>query len=246
MAQQHKVRLSDGIELGPVDLNTLRSWFEGGTVKKDSLVQPTGTKKWVRLMDAVQIGGWQMPDPAAQRSKKGGAAAKSGAAPSASPSRERAVPPPRWRTRLTTVLLLSGAAGAGFFAVFPERWLASLHLTPWREIALGLLAMGLVLASGWDPVRTLVRVLTFLLTGALFPLAAILWFQGVPEDGLLVLASALLLGSALFVLLTGARLSALAAAACVLLVLAGAAGIGYFGSLRQHPPGGALGATATR
>jgi hypothetical protein len=144
------------------------------------------------------------------------------------------------------VLLLSGAAGAGFFALFPERWLASLHLTPWREIALGLLAMGLGLVRGWDLARKLVRVLTLLLTSALFPLAGILWFEGVPEDGLLVLASALLLGSALFVLLTGARLSALAAAACVLLLLTGAAGIGYFGSLREHPPGGALGAAATR
>jgi len=246
MAQQHKVRLSDGIELGPVDLNTLRSWFEGGTIKKDSLVQRTGTKNWVRLMDAVQIGGWLMPDPAAQRGKKGGAAAKSGAPRSPSTPPERAVRPPRWRIGLAAVLLFAGAVGAGFFALFPERWLASLHLAPWREIALGLFAMGLLLVRDWDPARKLVRALTFLLTVALLQLAAILWFEGVPEDGLLVLASALLLGSALFVLLTGARLSALTAAACVLLVLTGAAGIGYFGSLRQHPPGRALGAAATR
>src|SRR5262245_65960924 len=115
MAQQHKVRLSDGIELGPVDVDTLRSWYEGGTIKKDSMVQPAGTKKWVRLMDAVQIGGWHMPEKAAPKPKKsGGASAKPGAAPSAGVPRERAVPPPRWRTVLAAVLLLAGAAGPGF------------------------------------------------------------------------------------------------------------------------------------
>jgi hypothetical protein len=139
-----------------------------------------------------------------------------------------------------------GAAGAGFFALFPERWLASLRLAPWREIALGFLAMGLALMRGWELARKLVRTLMFLLTASLFPLAGILWVEGVRGDGLLVLASALLLGAALFALLSGARLSALAATACVLLVLAGGAGIAYFGSLRQHPAGGALGAAATR
>jgi hypothetical protein len=251
MAQQHKVRLSDGIELGPVDLDTLRSWFEGGTIKKDSMVQPAGTKKWVRLMDAVQIGGWRMPDPVAAKSKKSGSSKPGSAESAAAPSARRAGPPPRWRTVLAALLLLSGAAGAGFFALFPERWLASLHLTPWREIGLGLFAMGLALVREWEPARKLVRVLTFLLTVALFPLAGIVWVEGVRGDGLLVLASALLLGAALFALLTGARLSALAATACLLLALAGGAGIAYFGSLRHHPagdhPGGAaLGAAAVR
>ncbi len=244
MAQQHKVRLSDGIELGPVDLDTLRSWFEGGTIKKDSMVQPVGTKKWVRLMDAVQIGGWQMPDPALAKSKKSGAASKAGSA--AASNERRAGPPPRWRTVLAAALMLSSAAGSGYFALFPERWLTSLHLTPWREIGLGFLALGLALMRDWDPARKLVRVLMFLATVALFPLAGIVWVEGVRGDGLLVLASALLLGSALFALLSGARLSTLAATACLLLALAGGAGIAYFGSLRQHPAGAAPGAAAVR
>jgi hypothetical protein len=238
MAQQHKVRLSDGIELGPVDLDTLRSWFEGGTIKKDSMVQPLGSKKWVRLMDAVTIDRWQMPDRGAPKAKKSGGSAKPGSAPTAAQHERRAGPPPRWRTVLAAALLLFAAAGAGFFAFFPERWLASLRLAPWREIALTFLAMGLALMRGWELARKLVRALTFLLTAALFPLAGILWVEGVRGDGLLVLASALVLGAALFALLSGARLSALAATACVLLVLAGGAGVGYFGSLRQRSLGG--------
>jgi hypothetical protein len=246
MAQQHKVRLSDGIELGPVDVTTLRSWFEGGTIQKHSMVQPVGSKKWVRLMDAVKIDGWQMPERGGHKGKKSsGSANQDSASTAAAPHERPAGAPPRWRTVLAAVFMLCGAGGAGFFALFPERWLASLHLAPWREIALGFLAMGLALARGWEPARKLVRVLVFLLTVALFPLAGIVWVEGVRGEGLLVLASALLLGAGLFALLSGSRLSALAAAACVLLVLAGGAGIGYFGSLRQQP-GAALGPAAAR
>src|SRR5262245_23953719 len=133
MAQLHKVRLSDGIELGPVDVATLRSWFEGGTIQKHSMVQPVGSKKWVRLMDVVKIDGWQMPGPASQKAKKASAAKSPAGAPAAG---ERGGAPPRWRTVLAAVFMLCGAAGAGFFALFPERWLSTLHLAPWREIAL--------------------------------------------------------------------------------------------------------------
>ena len=233
MAKQHKVRLPDGIEIGPVDLDTLRSWYEGGTIKKDSMVLPVGSKQWIRLMDAVQIDHWQMPSPVPHRG------ARTAAAPTH--RQEDAPPPQRWRTVLAGALLLLAAGGAGYLAWFPERWLASLRLAPWREIALGLLAMGLALVRGWELTRKLVRVLMFLLSFGLFPLAGILWVEGVGGEGLLVLAFAWVLGSGFFALLSGARLSAAASAACVLLVLAGAAGIGYFGVQRGIPPAAASG-----
>lgn len=228
MAKQHKVRLPDGIEIGPVDLDTLRSWYEGGTIKKDSMVQPVGGKQWVRLMDAVQIDRWQMPSPAQHRGARATA-----------PEQRRevdATPPQRWRIFLAAALLLMAASGAGYLAFFPERWVASLRLAPWREIALGLLAMGLALVRGWELMRKLVRALMFLLSFGLFPLAGILWVEGVRGEGLGVLACAWLLGSGFFALLSRARMSAVASAACVLLVLAGAAGIGYFGVQREAPP----------
>lgn len=228
MAKQHKVRLPDGIEIGPVDLDTLRSWYEGGTIKKDSMVQPVGGKQWVRLMDAVQIDRWQMPSPAQHRGARATA-----------PEQRRevdATPPQRWRIFLAAALLLMAASGAGYLAFFPERWVASLRLAPWREIALGLLAMGLALVRGWELMRKLVRALMFLFSFGLFPLAGILWVEGVRGEGLVVLACAWLLGSGFFALLSRARMSAVASAACVLLVLAGAAGIGYFGVQREAPP----------
>src|SRR5262245_5993799 len=152
MAQLHKVRLSDGIELGPVDVATLRSWFEGGTIQKHSMVQPVGSKKWVQLMDVVQIDSWRMPERSGQKGKKSSGSAKEGsAAADGGPNAQRAGgPPPRWRTVLAAVLMLAASAGGGFFALFPERWLASLRLAPWREIALGFLAMGLALVREWD------------------------------------------------------------------------------------------------
>jgi hypothetical protein len=241
MAKQHKVRLSDGIELGPVDVDTLRSWYEAGTIKKDSMVLPVGSKQWVRLMDAVTIDSWQMPSPTPHKGAKTGG--KAGAPEKRKGAPVSQTPPQRWRTYLASALLLLAAVGAGYLSFFPERWLASLRLAPWREIALGLLALGLALVRGWEPARMLVRALMLLLTFALFPLAGILWVEGVRGPGLLVVGCALLLGSGFFALLSRSRQSALVAAACVLLVLAGAAGIGYFGVVQ---PQAASASSATR
>lgn len=233
MAKQHKVRLPDGIELGPVDLDTLRSWYEGGTIKKDSMVQPVGSKQWARLMDAVQIDRWQMPSHTPHRGARQAATAQR-------QEEEAAAPPQRWRTFLAAALLLLAAGGAGYLAFFPERWIASLRLAPWREIALGLLAMGLALVRGWELTRKLVRALVFLLTFGLFPLAGILWVEGVRGEGLVVMACAWVFGTGFFALLSRGRLTAVATVACVLLVLSGAFGIGYFGVQRDSVPATAV------
>jgi hypothetical protein len=233
--KQYKVKLSDGIELGPVDADTLKSWYEGGTIKKDSQVLAVGTKQWKRLMDAVSIDRWQMPEPAGH---KGGKGAKA----TGEKRKERPAfvePPQRWRTYLASGLFVLAAAGTGYLAFFPQLWLASLRLVYWPEIALVLLALGLSLARGWEPARMLVRTLVLLATFALFPLAGILWVEGVRGAGLLVLACAWLLGSGFFALLARARQTPLVTTACVLLILAGAGGIAYFGVLQQHAGAGA-------
>jgi hypothetical protein len=235
--KQYKVKLSDGIELGPVDADTLKSWYEGGTIKKDSQVLAVGTKQWKRLMDAVSIDRWQMPEPAGQKAGKKAAGAEK--------RKEHPVftePPQRWRTYLASGLFVLAAAGAGYLAFFPQLWLASLRLAYWPEIALVLLALGLSLARGWEPARMLVRTLVLLATFALFPLAGILWVEGVRGAGLLVLACAWLLGSGFFALLGRARQSGPMVAACVLVILAGAGGIAYFGVLQQHAAGAAAAA----
>ena len=235
--KQYKVKLSDGIELGPVDADTLKSWYEGGTIKKDSQVLAVGTKQWKRLMDAVAIDRWQMPEPAGHKAGKKAAGAEK--------RKEHPVftePPQRWRTYLASGLFVLAAAGAGYLAFFPQLWLASLRLAYWPEIALVLLALGLSLARGWEPARMLVRTLVLLATFALFPLAGILWVEGVRGAGLLVLACAWLLGSGFFALLGRARLSGAVVAACVLVILAGAGGIAYFGVLQQHAAGAAAAA----
>jgi len=235
--KQYKVKLSDGIEMGPVDVDMLRSWYEGGTIKKDSQVLAVGTKQWKRLMDAVSIDRWQMPEPAGQKAGKKAAGAEK--------RKEHPVfrePPQRWRTYLASGLFVLAAAGAGYLAFFPQLWLASLRLAYWPEIALVLLALGLSLARGWEPARMLVRTLVLLATFALFPLAGILWVEGVRGAGLLVLACAWLLGSGFFALLGRARQSGPMVAACVLVILAGAGGIAYFGVLQQHAAGAAAAA----
>jgi len=234
MAKQHKVRLPDGIEIGPVDLDTLRSWYEGGTLKKDSMVLPVGSKQWVRLMDAVQIDRWQMPSPVPHRGARSAATHGTPAA-----GGREAAPTQRWRIVLAAALLLSAACGSGYLAVFPERWLASLRVAPWREIALGFLAMGLALVRDWELTRKLVRALMVVLSFGLFPLAGIAWVEGVRGEGLVVLASAWVLGTGFFGLLSRGRLTAVASMACVLLVLSGAFGIGYFGVQRQPAPAAA-------
>jgi hypothetical protein len=235
--KQYKVKLSDGIEMGPVDVDMLRSWYEGGTIKKDSMVLVVGSRQWKRLMDAVAIDRWQMPEPGHKSGKKGKAGATQ------EKERPAYVPPAQpWRMYMASALFVLAAAGAGYLSLFPQLWIPSLRLAPLREIALVLLALGLALVRGWEPARMLVRTLVLLATFAVFPLAGILWVEGVRGSGLLVLACALLFGAGFFALLSRAYQSALVATACVLVILAGAGGVAYFGVQR----GAAGAAAATR
>ena len=81
-------------------------------------------------------------------------------------------------------------------------------MTPWRDIALGFLATGLLLVPAWWWARRLGQAVTLLAACALPPLAGILVVEGVRGRPLAAMACAALLCAALFALLTVAAAAA--------------------------------------
>jgi hypothetical protein len=230
MAGAFKVRLQDGSEVGPLDIQMMRSWYQQGLVDGNSQVLPSGKQKWVRLAQAVDLQDWS------------GGAAPIRAKPGMDDDPEgdlydgeEEAGPQAWRTYVGSALCFLAAAGAAYFAFFPDRWLPSLAVAPWKELALAHVALGLLLVRGWDNGRKLVRVLLFLMTFSLFPLAGFVLVQGGGQAALVVMASAWIMGSGLFFFLSGRDLHWRSAALCLLWVLAGAAGVGYFGFVPHAP-----------
>jgi hypothetical protein len=215
VAKGYKVKTRDGTQLGPLDDEMLRSWYEQGMIGDDSLILGPGIPRWTPLARAVDVSGWTPPAGARRRGDFDEEAEGGG--------------PQRWRTRLAGVLLVLAAAGAGFWALLPARFIRDLHDVPWWPIAAGLLVAGLLLLPGSELARKLVRVLALLAAIALFPLAGIVIAEGVRGRGLIVLAAAWLLLSGLFALLAGGALRVFALLLSVLAVLAGAVGVGYVG-----------------
>jgi hypothetical protein len=185
----YKVRLEDGMEVGPLDGEMIRSWYQQGMVNPETLLRPQGSKRWVRLADTFEVGDWGEPH---------------GASPEAAEELQAFEAEARqtWRTYFACALFFLLAVGAGYFSLFPSLWRMPPD-TPWREIALGFVVLGLLLVRGWEPMRRLVRVLVLLLTLALFPLAEVLIFRGVPWRSLVVLIPAVVMGFGLFFFLSG-------------------------------------------
>src|SRR6188474_1317071 len=103
-----KVRLEDGSEMGPLDMEMLRSWYQQGLVTRVSQVRRTNGKQWVPLADAVDISAW------------GPAGGTKGRKEEAEEEiEEYGVDPQRWRIFLASVLFFLVAAAAGYFAWFP-------------------------------------------------------------------------------------------------------------------------------
>ncbi len=219
----YKVRLDDGSEMGPLDPEMLRSWYQQGLINRDSKVRPAGGKSWSRLIDVVDISSW------------GAAGGTKGREAEAEDEYEElSDDPQRWRIFMASVFFFLVAAGAGYFALFPDRWLPALKEAPWREIALGHLALGLLLVSGSDSMRKVVRVLVFLLTFSLFAVAAPVLLQGFQWRALAILASAWVMGSGLFFFLAGRPLRGSSIAMCLFWILAGAAGVGALGYVPEN------------
>ncbi len=215
--RQYKVRLEDGSDIS-LDLQAVKDWYTQGLLKRDSPVLKPGAKQWLPLAQALDL-------PSAKRR----AAAEAAAADEVAEAESVAAEVPRWRSALAAVLLVVAAAGAGYFWWHPERWLAELDPTPWRDLALGLLAAALLLAPGWKWGRRIVRVLALPAALAAFPLAVVLVLKGVPfGPPYFVLGAAFLLLVGYFMLLSGSE-SWLTVVLSLLLILGGGYAVGRFG-----------------
>ena len=49
MASGYKVRLGDGSEIGPMDLEALKTWYTQGLIGRDSPVLKPGSQRWSTL-----------------------------------------------------------------------------------------------------------------------------------------------------------------------------------------------------
>ena len=223
----YKVRLEDGSEMGPLDPEMQ------GLINRESKVRLAGGKSWSRLIDVVDISSW---------GAAGGTKGRDADAEAEDEYEELSDDPQRWRIFMASLLFFLVAAGAGYFALYPDRWLPALKEAPWREIALGHLALGLLLVSGSDSMRKMVRVLVFLLTFSLFAVAAPVLLQGFVWRPLAILVSAWVMGSGLFFFLAGRPLRWSSIAMCLFWILAGAAGVGALGFV---PPDGSPAFAAT-
>jgi len=221
----YKIKMKDGTELGPLDDEMLRSWYEQGMIVKESPILGPGVPRWTPLAKVVDLSDWTPPSAGRRRGKPG----------EYEDEELEAAGPQRWRTRLAGVFVLATAVGAAFWALLPARWIRDVHDVPWVPIAGGLLVAGLLLIPAWEPARKIVRVLALVAAILLFPIAGILIAEGVRGKGLIVLGAAWLLLSGLFALLAGGAIALGQLLLAVLAVLAGAAGVGYFGFVPEDP-----------
>jgi hypothetical protein len=212
-----KVKLADGTEMGPLDIQMLRSWYQQGLVNRESRVRRSGAKTWQRLFEVVDIQSW------------GAAGGTKGRGEQPDEDDFGADDPQTWRTWVASAILFLVAGAAGYFTFFPARFLPALSAAPWREIALGFVALGLLLVSGRPALRKVARVLVFLLTFSLFAVAAPVIMQGFHWRPIAVLVSAWVMGSGLFFFLAGRALPWKSVALCLFWILAGAAGVGALG-----------------
>ena len=218
----YKVRIADGSEIGPMDQQAVRNWYAQGLLESDSPVLPPGAKNWVPLakaMDVVDL-----------RGRRG--------APAPTERAEREDPgffSYEWPLRIAGAIALLAAAAAAFFWWAPDRFTPALDMTPWRDIALGFLAVGLLLLPAWWWARRLGQLVTLLAACAVLPLAGILVVEGVRGRPLAAMACASLLCAALFALLTARPRPWWKPAVATLLALAAGAGVGYFGLVDANP-----------
>jgi uncharacterized protein DUF4339 len=237
-----KVRLADGSEVGPLDSTALREWYDQGLIDNDTPALAEGTRNWGPLSKVVDTSTWRQDltrRPAASRGRAAEPERERGGRGRAEQVESSAGSTGRWRSILAGALLLAGAGLAGFLYFRPELWTKHLAEAPWREIALGLLAVGLLLLPGWSWGRRIAR-----LASVLASIGALAWMgpvvaQGSDRTALLILAVTAVLAFALSIFLSPS-LSILASIVSLLVILAAGYGIGYLGyvppGLPQPPP----------
>jgi hypothetical protein len=238
-----KVRLADGSVMGPLDGPTLHTWYDQGLIDDETPVLAPGSRNWAPLASVLDISEWKK-GPAAPVGR-GGRPTRRAAVEYDEDDDDAASPgvPGRWRTVVASLLLLAAAAGAGMLALQPQLWTPRLAGTPWTEIALGLLALGLLLLPGWTLGRVLVRVAAVLGAIAALALMGPVVAQGGDPVALLILGCVWILAFALSVFLSPA-LSTIASVLSLLVILAAGAAVGYLGYV-PPPAGGAPPAAAS-
>jgi hypothetical protein len=130
MANGYKVRLGDGSEIGPMDLDTLRGWYVQGLISRESPVMLPGSSRWTTLGETSEIRAFKSgsgrpssPPRPAQRPVSRPAAPQSrpASAPrgrAASASAARSIP---WGILLGVIgVALAGGAAYVFLAPGPE------------------------------------------------------------------------------------------------------------------------------
>jgi hypothetical protein len=145
MVKGYKIRISDGSEIGPMDLQGVRDWYTQGLIAKDSLVFSPSLNRWVPLQQVLAA------------SPAGGAGSGGGVSRSPTPPRSIAprpsAPRPSARTNgRSSAALPVRSAGRPAFEI------------PWRVLGIGaglLAGLGLAgavwvwLRPGADEVRIL-------------------------------------------------------------------------------------------
>jgi hypothetical protein len=222
----YKVRLDDGSEIGPLDLASVRSWYDDGLLNPESLVLAPGSRRWSRLRQTIDIRAWG-GGALRSRSRRGKSAVGGASAPIPRRADDSSVD--TLRAPLAGSLLIACAALAGFWAFRPEHVRGILHEWPWWQIALGFLALGLALFV--RPRVTRVIVFGTLLLGAVATLAmvGVLAVGKAPLPAYLVLAGGLIVLLGFVALLEGRSTSWLRTTLGTLTVLGASAGVVWVG-----------------
>ncbi len=232
MASGYKVRIADGSEIGPMDLEAVKSWYAQGLLQKDSGVLKPGSNRWTTLGQVLDLKG---PAKKAGRPSGNGGGANSTRQTSSRDLTIDVPEPSRWRSQVAGALLLLLAAVLGYFALRPQNVRVEIQDAPWTEIALLFVALGLAIVAGWEAGRKVVRVAAFVLAFLLFPVAGILIAQGVRGTALFALLGAWVCLSGFFALLAGESISWAGAILSLLPVLAGGGAFAYFAYSPETP-----------
>jgi hypothetical protein len=122
MAQGLIVRLGDGSEIGPLDRDDLRSWFERGLITSESMVKRPENARWTTLGQEIDVTLWQKLAAAQRASAPPRPAPRpaSRPAPSSSPRPTARVPVrpsfevPPWARPVGIAVLVLAVAAAGW------------------------------------------------------------------------------------------------------------------------------------
>jgi hypothetical protein len=196
MSLGFKVKLSDGSVVGPLDDDALQTWFTQGLIDRDTPVLTPNSRNWRRLGDVVNIessgGGGGKRSKRARADDDESLAADVGEPTQAWPGARV----------LAGAFLILGAAAAVVGWLTPHAFRADLQPMPWRELGYGQLLLGLTAIHHAKWSRLFTRIGVCLAGLAIFPVIGLLVAQGVKWDALGVPASAWLMTSGLFFMLS--------------------------------------------